>query len=296
MGEISDALRRAREGFRREPASASAPAVAATPLPAALRDAASVNHAPPRDAANAVTIPTDPEGDWQGRAVLAAPRSEVAEGYRHFAIRLQRKLKEMGARSVIVTSAARGEGKTTTASNLAQGLASMASGRRIAFIELDVRRPSAARAFGVAPTVGIERVLSGQARLAEACMHTQLPELDLYLAAAPARDPLGALSAASTGQLLRDLARQYDLVVMDSPPVLPVPDVPLLAAHADAILLVARNGVSRRAALRETIESIGDAKLIGVFLNEGRTPRHRRYYGYYAYEEPGKPPEDGSPS
>jgi capsular exopolysaccharide synthesis family protein len=289
LGEISDALRRAREGLRREPASASV-AVAAAP-PAPLREAASANYAPLRDAANAVTIPTDPEGDWHGRAVLAAPRSEIAEGYRHFAIRLQRKLKEMGARSVIVTSAARGEGKTTTASNLAQALASMSSGRRIAFIELDVRRPSASRAFGITPQVGIERVLVGQARVAEACMHTQLPELDLYLVAAPARDPLGALSAATTGQMLRDLARQYDLLVIDSPPVLPVPDVPLLAAHVDAVLLVARNGVSRRAALRETIESVGDAKLIGVFLNEGKTPRHRRYYGYYGYEESPKAPE-----
>lgn len=294
MGEISDALRRARDGFRRE--QTSSPAAAAAPQAPLRREASTANLAPLRDAANAVTIPTDPAGDWQGRAVLAAPRSEVAEGYRHFAIRLQRKLKEMGARSVIVTSAARGEGKTTTASNLAQALASMSSGRRIAFIELDVRRPSASRAFGIVPPVGIEQVLAGHARIGEACMHTQLPELDLYLAAAPARDPLGSLSAPGTGQLLRDLSRQYDLLVIDSPPVLPVPDVPLLSAHADAVLLVARNGVSRRAALRETIESIGDAKLIGVFLNEGRTPRHRRYYGYYAYEETPKPPEEGSPS
>jgi capsular exopolysaccharide synthesis family protein len=286
LGEISEALRRAREGSRREPASAS-------PSAAPLREASSANLAPARDAASAVTIPDSDEGDWHGRAVLVAPRGEFAEGYRHFAIRLQRRLKEIGARSVIVTSAARGEGKTTTACNLTLALASMSSGRRTAFIELDVRRPSAARALGVVPTVGIEHVLSGHARVAEACMHTQIPELDLYLASAPSRDPLGVIAAASTGALLRDLARQYDLIVVDSPPVLPVPDVPLLAANVDAVLLVARNGVSRRAALRETVESLGEEKIVGVFLNEGKTPRHRRYYGYYGYEEQAQAPNEG---
>jgi capsular exopolysaccharide synthesis family protein len=279
LGEISEALKRAREGARREPGVASA---AAPQQP--LREASPTNLAPARDVAHAVSIPDQESGDWHGRAVLVAPRGDVAEGYRHFAIRLQRQLKEAGARSVLVTSAARGEGKTTTACNLALALASISSGRRIGLIELDVRRPSAAQALGVTPPVGVERVLAGRARLADACMHTQLPELDLYLASGPATDPLGVISAPTTGTLLRDLARQYDLLIVDSPPALPVPDVPLLASHVDAVLLVARNGFSRRTALRETIESLGAPKLIGVFLNEGKTPRHRRYYGYYGDE------------
>jgi succinoglycan biosynthesis transport protein ExoP len=288
LGEISEALRRAREGARREPTAA--PAVAPQQ---SLREAPPANLAPARDVAHVVSIPDQESGDWHGRAVLVAPRGDVAEGYRHFALRLQRQLKETGARSVLVTSAERGEGKTTTACNLALALASISSGRRIGLIELDVRRPSAAEAFGVTPPVGIERVLDGRARVAEACMHTQLPELDLYLASGPARDPLGVISAASTGTLLRDLTRQYDLLIVDSPPALPVPDVALLASHVDAVLLVARYGFSRRAALRETIESLGAQKVVGVFLNEGKTPRHRRYYGYYGSEAPGAKGEAG---
>lgn len=277
MGEISEALKRARENSQRDATPVSAPALREAPRPPL---------APHRDAANAVAIPEREDGGWNARVVLVAPRGEFAESYRHFAIRLQRALKERGARSVIVTSAARGEGKTTTACNLALALASVSSGRRIALLELDLRRPSAARSLGITVPTGIQHVLAEGAALAEACAHTQLPELDLYLATEPARDPLGAISAATTGGLIRDLSRHYDLLVIDTPPVLPVPDVPILAAHADAILLVARNGISRRAALRETIESIGPEKIVGVFLNEGTTPRHRRYnYGYYGYEE-----------
>jgi non-specific protein-tyrosine kinase len=279
LGEISEALKRAREGARREP-----PAAAAAGSQQPLRDASPTNLAPARDIAHVVSIPEHESGDWHGRAVLVAPRGEVAEAYRHFALRLQRQLKETGARSVLVTSAARGEGKTTTACNLALALASMSSGRRIALIELDVRRPSASQALGVTPAAGIERVLAGRARLADACLHTQLPELDLYLASEPARDALGVISAPTTGALLRDLARQYDLVIVDTPPALPVPDVPLLASHVDAVLLVARNGFSRRAALQETVETLGAPKVIGVFLNEGKMPRHRRYYSYYGDE------------
>ncbi len=279
MGEISEALKRAREGSQR--------GAAPTPSPA-LREAPRTHVAPNRDAANAVSIPETEEGDWCARCVLVAPRGEFAESYRQFAIRLQRRLKERGGRSVIVTSAARGEGKTTTACNLALALASVSSGRRIALLELDLRRPSAAHALGVVVPVGVQRVLADGAPLSDACVHTQLPELDLYLTTEPARDPLGTIAGSTVGALIRDLARQYDVLVIDSPPVLPVPDVPLLTAHADAVLLVARNGISRRAAVREALETIGDEKVIGVFLNEGKTPRHRRYYGYYAYGETAK--------
>lgn len=274
MGEISEALRRAREGTRKEPAASSA-------LVSPRRDAAPTLVAPPRDSAATQRISERAEGAWVARAVLVEPRGEIAEAYRHFAIRLQRIAHERDARSIVVTSAARGEGKTTTACNLALALTSISSGRRVAFLELDVRRPCAANQLGLVSRVGIERVLEGNASLADACLHTQIPELDLYLAARPSANPLAAIASASTGKLLREIARQYDLVVIDSPPVLPVPDVPLVLPHVDAVLLVARNGVSRRAALREALEMLAGEKLVGVFLNEGRTPRHRRYYGYY---------------
>jgi capsular exopolysaccharide synthesis family protein len=280
LGEISEALKRARDGARRD-------ATPQAPVATSFRDALALSAAgaaPLRDEAAAIAIPDSSEAGWNARALLAAPQSEFAEAYRHFAVRVQRALKERGARSLMVTSAARGEGKTTTSCNLALALGSMASGRRIALLDLDLRRPAAARALGITPVVGIERVLAGEARIAEACIHTQLPELDLYLASAPARDALSLVSAASTGASIRELARQYEVLVIDSPPVLPVSDVALLSAHVDAVLLVARRGVSRCAAMREALESIEAQKALGLFLNESERPRHRRYYGYYGYE------------
>lgn len=286
MGEISEALRRAREGLRRDDARPAATLVEPAP-----------RHLAPRRLGAQLVIPSEASAGWSARSVLVQPDSESSERYRQFAVRLQREIRKRNARIVLVTSPARGEGKTTTSCNLALAFASMASGRRIALVEADVRRPAVAAALGVSVAIGFEQVLEGDLPLEEACAHTQFPELDLFLAARPARRPLAAVSSVSSGQVLRALAAQYDLVIIDSPPVLPVPDVPLLLPHVDTVLLVARNGVSRRAALRDSIGSLTPDKVVGVFLNEGRTPMHRRYEGYYGYgterEQPAVETKDG---
>ena len=268
MGEISEALRRARDTGAAPGAPAARGTLAQSP-PASLREAAS-----------AQTLSSERGEGWHSRCVLVEPRSAEAESYRHFAVRLQRAMKLRGARSVLVTSAVRGEGKTTTACNLALAVASMASGRRTALVELDLRRPTIAQVLDLTPRAGVEEVLRGGATASDACNHTQLGDLDVYVASAPAPSPLDALSSSRTPTFLRELARSYDLLILDAPPVLPVPDVPILTASADAVLFVVRAGMSRRVALLEAMAAVGKEQVIGAFLNEAATPRHRRYAGY----------------
>ncbi|MBW2243288.1 MAG: CpsD/CapB family tyrosine-protein kinase [Deltaproteobacteria bacterium] len=292
MGEISEALRRAKE-------SGAAPVSRRTETPKTYRDAMLDESSGARpEPGPPVEIPLAPPEHGHGRAVLLEPKGPVAEHYRHFAIRLNRTLKQANARSVMITSAARSEGKTTTACNLALALSSIAGGRQIAFVELDIRRPSAATELGVTPRVGIEAVLAADARLPEARLTTNLPDLDLYLASQPRDDALALLSGPQLPPTLRELGRQYDLVVIDSPPVLPVPDVPLILQHADAALVVARAGISRKHAFEQTLEVLGREKLVGVFLNQSGSARQARHYGYYSPEpgsgESGSPPEGSS--
>ena len=116
------------------------------------------------------------------------PGGAASERYRHFAIRVSRAAKAAEARTILITSASRAEGKTTTSCNLALALASMAGGRRVAFLELDLRRPAASEELGVRARVGIEAVLAGEARLDECRLTTNLPDLDLFLAAKPCPD------------------------------------------------------------------------------------------------------------
>ncbi|MCP5055830.1 MAG: CpsD/CapB family tyrosine-protein kinase [bacterium] len=276
MGEISEALRRAK-------GNGDTSKSRKTETPHTYREAIAEEPSRARpDPEPPIEIPLAPPEKGHGRAVLLEPEGPIAEHYRHFAIRLNRTLKEASARSVMITSAARSEGKTTTACNLALALSSIAGGRQIAFVELDIRRPSAAGELGVTPRVGIEAVLASDARLPEARLTTNLPDLDLYLASEPRDDALSLLSGPQLPPALRELGRQYDLVVIDSPPVLPVPDVPLILQHADAALVVARAGISRKHAFEETLQMLGREKLVGVFLNQSGSARTSRYYGYYS--------------
>jgi succinoglycan biosynthesis transport protein ExoP len=280
MGEISEALKRARaaesRGAARAPEAPGEPRER-KPDPPALREAVLPPNPP-------VIIPEGDDVAWHARAVIVQPRSETAEQYRHFAIRLGRRMKERDATTLIVTSATRAEGKTTTSCNLALALASMAGGRRVALVELDLRRPSMADQLCVEVPIGFEAVLSGEATLAETRLPTQFSDLDLYPVKHHSRRALELLSSAELSAALRELVRRYDTVIVDSPPILPVPDVPLVLPLVDAAIVVARAGVSRSGAFAEALAALGEGKVIGTFLNAANPPRQKRYYGYESYQ------------
>jgi non-specific protein-tyrosine kinase len=263
VGEITDALRRAgREpdrGLRQSDADAE------------------VDQAPS-------PISRSKEGPWKARAVLVNPPGLQVDQFRHFALRVRRSLDERGARSVLITSALQGEGKTLVACNLALALASMAGESRIALLDLDLHHPSVTTAMGMVPRSGVEKVLLGEANLRTARVRTDLPALDLFPTARPVSRPHEILARPSLRSLIHELSKQYATIVCDSPPTLLVPDVELIAPHVGACLLVAKAGVTRRLPFREMITMLPREKLIGTFLNFSSLPRHARNYSGYAYE------------
>lgn len=280
MGEIADALRRARDRFepRGAPGAESELSHETEPRLAEVDGA--------RPAPKAHAIPREKEELWIPRAVLVEAERPVAERFRHLAVRVRTELQRRESPVLLVTSAGRGEGKTTTACNLALALASIASRGRVALVELDLRRPSLARALEIERPPGIERALAGELAAEEVCVPTELSALDVYPVRKGDSDAHELLARSSLGVFLRDLARRYAVVVCDTPPVLPVPDVALLAEHAGACLVVARAGSTRRAPFREMLESLPSEKLIGTFLNAARTPRSA--YHYYRYYQDGE--------
>jgi len=270
MGEISEALRRARD--EREAAEDAPGRMRVHPLPAE----------PGSDApATPLHISREQRDHWVPRAVLVEAQQPVAERFRHLAIRIRADLERREPPVLVVTSATPGEGKTTTACNLALALASIASGRRIALVELDLRRPVLGRVLDLPPRDGIESVLAGQTSLSAACVPTDLSGLDVYPAGRPVLRAHELLSGPGLVTVLRDLTRRYAMVVCDSPPVVPVPDVPLLSEHAGACLAVARAGVTRRAAFRHMLELVPRSKFLGVFLNDAQARSGGYDYAYY---------------
>jgi capsular exopolysaccharide synthesis family protein len=295
MGEISDALRRARgeraaEAERRSPLGepkpeASPPAVEAPVAPAPRTPA------PIEPAGEVATIDRHRAGFWQARAVVMERAGAVAERFRHLAVRVRRELDASGSQTLLVASSLREEGKTVTSCNLALALASMASERRIALLDLDLRRPSVARAMGVRPKIGLEQVLRGEVSLASARIRTDVPALDLFLAASPMRHAHEVLATPALPKVLAELRQQYAIVVVDTPPVLLVPDVPLIVPHFDACLVVARVGKTARSAFQDMLGLLPRQKVLGGFLNEVRAAGHASQYGYYLGEDD-EPDED----
>lgn len=239
---------------------------------------------PPAETRGAsVEIPEGRKGDWTARCPLAQPHGAAAEHFRHFALQLSRRLEARGGRSVAATSSLRGEGKTTVVCNLALALATLGKVHRIALVDLDLRRPRVASALGITARLGIESVLRGEAPLEAARLSTQLPSLDLYPAARSSHAAQGLFGTAAA-QALAALTERYDIVLVDTPPVLLVPDAALLLPHVSAYFTVVRLGVTRRAALRRALAELPPESRLGAFVNHIPRPRYYRHYGYYTDE------------
>ena len=284
MGEIFDALQRAQESTeeaagppREEEAPPSAAPTSEVPI-----DVVQTGGDPlPFEGGAKVELSTELMADWVARAVVSAPASDAASRFRHMAIRMRHVLKEAQGPMLAVSSANAGEGKTTTSCNLALALASMTSRGAVALVDADLRSPRVADALGIEFEVGFDRVLSGEASLADARVRTQFPSLDLYPSRCFGRDSHELLSDAWVGKVMSDLGSHYDAVILDCPPVLPVPDARLLAEYANACVLVVRAGNTRTRALKEALRYLEHAPVAGVFVN----CLDRRGAGsyYYAY-------------
>lgn len=180
-----------------------------------------------------------------------------------------------------VTSPGPGEGKSTTAANLAVALAQ--GGRRTLLIDGDLRRPLIHRAFGLVQEPGLTDVLVGHAPAREAIRPEVLPGLDVLPGGAIPPNPSELLGSHSMLTLIGTLRRDYHYILMDTPPTLPVTDACVVASTADAAILVLRSGETEEVAAQRAVEQLRrvNARIAGVVLN-GVSSRHDHYYTYYS--------------
>jgi succinoglycan biosynthesis transport protein ExoP len=216
-------------------------------------------------------------------ATLAEPQSPVAESY--WALRTSLKFVGIGkpVQSVLVTSPASDEGKTSTVANI--GVVLSKAGQRVVLVSVDFRRPRLSSFFGTSDTFGLTSIVIGDATLEDVLQEVpDLPGLT-YLGTGPAPpDPAGFLSNPKTAEIFDRLSRQFDVVVYDSPPVVPVTDAVLMAKQTDVSLVVVATGMTSRASLRRTQEQFAGAgvKNLGIVLNDvsGEIRDVSRAYGY----------------
>lgn len=209
----------------------------------------------------------------------------AVESYRGLRTNLQFIALDRTIRTIQVVSALPGEGKTTTASNLAVVLAQ--AGHWVLLVDADLRRPRLHEAFGLESSPGLTDVLLG-ASPEDSCRDAGVdgaPTLRVCTAGTPPPNPSELLSARRTHEAFADLASRFDFVVIDSAPVLPVADSVALAASADAVLVVVQAGRTSRDDVVEAVARLGrvGARPVGVVLNRAASAETTAYsYGYGA--------------
>lgn len=189
------------------------------------------------------------------------------------------------ARSVVITSSVPGEGKSTTALNLAVALAD--AGSRVILVDADLRRPSVAESLGLEGQVGLTTVLIGRAKVTDVVQRVADTSLDVLPSGRMPPNPSELLGSGGMERLIAELTASYDVVLLDSPPLLPVTDAAVLSGLTGGALMVVGADRVHRPQLREAIESLTTAgvHLHGVVLNRIA----RQEAGYYVYD-PGYAP------
>jgi tyrosine-protein kinase len=233
-------------------------------------------------------------------SLLVDPRSSNAEGYRKLATAIDFANIAIGARKILLTSAINGEGKSTTAANLAVTYA--LTGRRVALVDLDLRKPMLSTLLHVDSQPGVLNLGRGdEEKLAGIIRRVELPfsrdeetpgELTFVPAGSGSDDPAAVLASPALHRLLDRLSHTSDVVIIDTPPLLPVNDAIATAALVDAVVLVARSGTVRRPMLREAARLLDStpAAVLGYVLTASETDETygTGYYGYAATGGVGK--------
>jgi len=217
--------------------------------------------------------------------MLADPTGGSAEAFRALRTKLIFSDSSAELKTLLVTSAVENEGKTTLAANLAVAYAQQ--GLRVLLVDGDMRRANLHRVFDVNRAPGLSTLLSGAAIPAQAIHRTKIENLWLLPAGASPANPAEMLGAASVPAVLEFLAKEYDVVVIDSPPVLAAADASIIGALSHGVLMVVRAGRAEREVVRAAYDQLSDvgATVVGAALNDpdGEIVRSGGAYYFYGY-------------
>ncbi len=185
---------------------------------------------------------------------------------------------------VIVTSSFQGEGKSITAINL--GISFAQAEKRVVIIDCDLRRPKLARELGIrGKKSGLSNLLMEPELFSETLVHTDVPRLDAILAGSVPPNPSELLGSKRMTNLLATLKRQYDLIILDTPPVNMVTDAAVLVEESSGGLVVVRAGVAEKGDVIRAVEQLeyAKAKILGFVLNGVSKGSGKYGYGYGKY-------------
>src|ERR1035438_9870108 len=191
-------------------------------------------------------------------------------------------MEQTGGRVLLVTSAAGGEGKSLTAMNLAMSLSASVEGR-VLLVDCDLRRPQVHERLGLQDKPGLSD-LSALPDCDVSPFVSKVGNLDVMPGGTGLSDPAGLFNSRRTREILARLREEYQLIVLDSPPIVPIADSHFLADSGDGVILVIRARQTRRELLQRAVESLGATNIVGVVLNDVEYGDTRYAYAYRYYQ------------
>ncbi len=211
---------------------------------------------------------------------LSDPGSVPSEQYGILALKMKQWMEQHNGRLLAMTSSAGGEGKSMSAVNLSLALSSLIE-EPVLLVDADLRRPRVHEYLGLEPSLGFSQLLQGTGDIEKSLMKVE--GLHVIPGGPVPRDPVGLLSSRRANEIFASLRERFRLVVLDSPPIMPIADSHILASVADGVLMVVRARCTRRELFRRAIDNLDAGNVLGVLMNdvEFRDTRYAYVYKYY---------------
>ena len=209
--------------------------------------------------------------------------SKHAEAYRVLRTNLLFSRKAETLNTIVIVSAGAGEGKSTTAINLATVFAQ--AGSRVLIVDSDLRRPTLHKLFKVTNNLGLTNYLLKQNTLAEIVQTTGVPNLDFMASGKLPNSSIGILGSTQMKQMIAELKQRYDFIFFDSPPILGVSDASIIASEVDVVMQVIqyrRYPQPMTVRAKQMIEKVG-GNFVGIILNNINMSQDEGYYYYSGY-------------
>lgn len=208
------------------------------------------------------------------------PRSLSAEAYRSLRTSIKFSSADKLIKTIVVTSSLIGEGKSTVVGNLAYSLNQ--DGSRVLVIDCDLRKPSIHENFLLSNEKGLTDMLVGKSDLRSVTKKIE-DSLFLITAGTIPPNPAEILGSSAMEDLIEELSTNFDYIILDTPPILPVSDTLLLASKADATLIVVNARKTKEKMVKESYSKLVEARanVIGTILNESDKSLDNKYYGNY---------------
>ncbi len=276
MGKVYDALKKAEEQRSRRVHEAASAAASTPPLFEAEPDMAVPRGPEPRrrrallaglTRSSRAPRQSEAAGAFNKRRItLLQPESYVAEQFRTLRARLDSLSASRPVRTVAVTSALPGDGKTLAAIGLAV-VNSMQPGRRVVLVDCDLRQPTVAASFGLRVDAGLAEVLTGTASIEDAVLRVEGSQLDVLPVRAIPQNPSELLASDTMRRLLENLVGRYDRVILDLPPTLGLPDAKTVSELCDGVIFVVRADVTPEPEIASALDVLDRRRILGLVMN-----------------------------